>query len=310
MADLKISALTDGAPAQDTDIIPVARGAGNRRLTLENVKNYTAAPIPIAFADVATATDLVDGQLYSVTGLAAFTSGIQLNDLRFYAYKDTANIGAVTAVMSAYGYANYSQLGVVKSCQIQVDWYNTGKVVFVNDEYSGNEIAGFDNIDIFPFGTSDKNGNKVAASFTLDITALGSEKFNNNICYGNGSFTATTGRDYEGIDFTKGYFSFQALLSQDSTNAPTAAVQKNEYGETIAYVYSAPGEYRITSALGAFGATINKSWVHIANLDPSLTADVYIKWINANRIDIYVSQFGSGIDSALSDTPVEIRTFL
>ena len=37
MADLKISGLTDGAPAQAADIVPVARGATTRRLSLTNV---------------------------------------------------------------------------------------------------------------------------------------------------------------------------------------------------------------------------------------------------------------------------------
>ena len=37
MADLKISGLTDGAPAQAADIVPVARGATTRRLSLTNI---------------------------------------------------------------------------------------------------------------------------------------------------------------------------------------------------------------------------------------------------------------------------------
>lgn len=39
MADTKISALTDGAPAQGTDIVPVARGGANRRLTVANIND-------------------------------------------------------------------------------------------------------------------------------------------------------------------------------------------------------------------------------------------------------------------------------
>lgn len=41
MADTKISALPAGAPAQGTDIVPVARGTGNARLTLDDVKTLS-----------------------------------------------------------------------------------------------------------------------------------------------------------------------------------------------------------------------------------------------------------------------------
>src|SRR5678816_4924953 len=37
MADTKISGLTDGAPAEAADIVPVARGLTTRRLSLTNI---------------------------------------------------------------------------------------------------------------------------------------------------------------------------------------------------------------------------------------------------------------------------------
>lgn len=50
MADTKISALTAGAPAQRTDILPAARGAGNVRLTVGDIQgplnNLTASTSP------------------------------------------------------------------------------------------------------------------------------------------------------------------------------------------------------------------------------------------------------------------------
>lgn len=145
MADLKISALTDGAPAQGTDIIPVARGAGNRRLTLSNVKNYTAAPIPIAFADVAsetTAGNLIDGQLYSVTGYPAFSSGIQLVDLEFRAmYNTLAGVSALSMEGVATDQTNQLQVGLT------VDWYTSGSpAIGVVVPYLWNELRHTDNV--------------------------------------------------------------------------------------------------------------------------------------------------------------------
>ena len=142
MADEKISALASGSPILDTDEFIIARSGDNKKVTGANIRTYNTTPINIAIGDVATATDLIDGQLYNVTGLPIFTSGVQLNDLRFFAYKDTPNIGSVTAVMSPYGTANYSILGLVLTCEITIDWYGTGKVEFVNDQKGGNEIAG------------------------------------------------------------------------------------------------------------------------------------------------------------------------
>ncbi len=310
MADLKISALTDGAPALGSDILPVARGGGNRRLTVDNVKSLITAPITIAIGDVATATDLIDGQLYSVTGLSAFTSAVQLTDLRFYAYKDTANIGAVPAVMSSYGIANHSAVGMVRTCEIIIDWSGSGNVEFVNDFWK-NEIEGFANIDIFPFGSSERKGNKVGSGFTLDITALGSEKFNYNTCFGNGTFTATTGRDYEGIDFTKGYFLTYGNITQSGVlTDPTITVFKNETGGTLTPLYDAAGQYRLTCSIASFGATASDAWLHVGNPPFALSADTSIAWATDSRVDFFCGQFGTGQDDIFLDTPFEIRVLI
>lgn len=314
MADLKISALTDGAPALGSDILPVARGGGNRRLTVDNVKSLITAPITIAIGDVATATDLIDGQLYSVTGLSAFTSAVQLTDLRFYAYKDTANIGAVPAVMSSYGIANYSAVGVVRTCEIIIDWYGSGNVEFVNDFWK-NEIEGFANINIFPFGSAERKGNKVGSGFTLDITALGSEKFNYNTCFGNGTFTATTGRDYEDIDFTKGYFDFNFQFSYDGNPTPNGAsivIQKNELGVVPTVSHPSAGGMKLTSGTSCFGATIDKcSLVFQHVYDGASFITMTADWIGDTEIDISIwdSLTGSLADLAVANVSFRVQVY-
>ena len=315
MADEKISALSSGSPIQDTDEFVLARSGDNKKVTGANIRTYGAAPISIAIGDVASATDLIDGQLYNVTGLPVFTSGVQLNDLRFVAYKDTVNIGFGTATMSPYGTANYSSVGVTRTCEITIDWYGTGNVEFVRDIPAKNEIAGFSNIDIYPFGTADRNGNKVGSGFTLDITALTSEKFNNNTCYGNRTFTAVAGRDYEGIDFTKGYFAFDFLVNSTGTPGDniTIDIQNNELGEVPAPAFIADGEYRIDGTLaGLFGTAANKFNVQVAPTDISVTfASVYVVRTSDVRLDVQFNDItGSGhVPVALTDVPVQVKVY-
>ena len=309
MADEKISALGSGSPIQDTDEFVLARSGDNKKVTGANIRTYGATPISIAIGAVATATDLIDGQLYNVTGLPVFTSGVQLNDLRFFAYKDTINIGFGTATMSPYGTANYSSAGVIRTCEITIDWYGTGNVEFVRDIPAKNEIAGFSNIDIYPFGSSDRNGNKVGSGFTLDITALTTEKFNDNTCYGNGTFTAVAGRDYEGIDFTKGYFELNLQFSFDSSPAPNGAsivIQKNELGVVPIIDHTNVGFMKLLAASSAFGATIDKCSIVFQHVYDASGLGLSADWISDTEIDISV---WDTIAVTLSDLPVTNASF-
>ena len=109
-----ISALTNGTTVQSTDRIPAARSpyapGDNVYLTPDELKAYATAPITLAFADVATETsagNLIDGQMYNITGFPAFSSGIQLTDLRFRGHLNTpdglvelSNFGTATEVDS------------------------------------------------------------------------------------------------------------------------------------------------------------------------------------------------------------------
>lgn len=66
MADLKISQLTAGAPLASTDQLPLARGAGNRRLTVAELFRDTYTHVN--FEALRAASGLVPGRWYRVTG--------------------------------------------------------------------------------------------------------------------------------------------------------------------------------------------------------------------------------------------------
>ena len=128
-----ISALTNGTTVQSTDRIPAARSpyapGDNVYLTPDELKAYATAPITLAYADVATETsagNLIDGQLYNITGFPAFSSGIQLTDVIFQAFLNSG-----LAALNVFGVATVSpgtnQVGLT------MDWYNGSiKVIGIN----------------------------------------------------------------------------------------------------------------------------------------------------------------------------------
>lgn len=144
-----ISALTNGTTVQSTDRIPAARSpyapGDNVYLTPDELKAYATAPITLAFADVATETsagNLIDGQMYNITGFPAFSSGIQLVNLEFRAHLVTA---AGYAVMSMEGVAYDS--GTNLQIGLTVDWYTSGSpAIGVVVPYLWNELRHTDNV--------------------------------------------------------------------------------------------------------------------------------------------------------------------
>ncbi len=136
-----ISALTNGTTVQSTDRIPAARSpyapGDNVYLTPDELKAYATSPITLAYADVATETsagNLIDGQMYNITGFPAFSSGIQLTDVYFQAQ---LNATAAFAVLNMFG------VGTVGNLQagMTVDWYNGAiDVIGINFPYLQNEL--------------------------------------------------------------------------------------------------------------------------------------------------------------------------
>ncbi len=257
-------------------------------------------------ASGAAAGTLIEGQLYTITNFPGlFTSGIELVDPRFYAYYDTA---AANVVMANQGMASFSTDAThVYQTEVWLDWYGTGFIELVYDLKSHNLVEGYNNIDIFPFGSSTVSYNKVAKNFNLDLTNLTTELFTDNICYGDGAFLAKVGRDYIGIDFTKGYFITYGNISQNTTNDPTLEIFKNESGGTITSTRQGAGEYRITCSISSFGAAVTDTWIHIGNSPVSVQCDSSASWANDTVINLYTAQFATGVDDGFVDTPFEIR---
>ena len=291
MADEKISALASGSPILDTDEFIIARSGDNKKVTGANIRTYNTTPINIAIGDVATATDLIDGQMYEVTGFTAFTSGLSINR-GYFLGKYNLQSGAVE--MSAWGHVQISLGdGATFDSECAFDWYDSGNPILIHEPYYNNYIEGFANIDIFPFDASTNvKGNKVGSGFTLDITALTTEKFNDNTCYGNGTFTAVAGRDYEGIDFTKKYFAFNFQFTYDGSGAPLGAsinILKNELGEVPTILHSGVGEFRLTGvAAGVFGSATNKCSILFQHVIDANAIGVSSVYSNDTRIDINI----------------------
>lgn len=119
--------------------------SGNGFIHMSELKKYATAPITLAFADVATETsagNLIDGQMYNITGFPAFSSGIQLVNLEFRAHLVTA---AGYAVMSMEGVAYDS--GTNLQIGLTVDWYTSGSpAIGVVVPYLWNELRRTDNV--------------------------------------------------------------------------------------------------------------------------------------------------------------------
>jgi hypothetical protein len=316
MEDEKISALGSGSPIQDTDEFILARSGDNKKVTGANLKLYSASPIAILKNDVASATDLIDGQMYEVTGFATFTSTLKINRGYFLA---KYNLQSGVVEMSTWGHVQISLGdGATFDSDCAFDWYDTGNPALIHEPYYNNRVEGFANINKFPFLTgTDVSGNKVGSGFTLDITALTAEKFNDNTCYGNGTFTAVAGRDYEGIDFTKGYFELNFQFTFDGTPSPgdgsSIVIQKNELGVVPTIAHTGSGNFRLTSALAnSLGATIDKcNLIYQHVYDGVSFVTMSADWISDTRIEIFVwdSLTGSLNDLAIANASFRIQVY-
>lgn len=94
MADTKISALTDGAPAVSTDILPIARSGTNRRVTVGDI-SALSAPVAHVGAGGTAHADVIAG------GASGFMTGTDKTKLDGIATGATANTGDVVGQASS-----------------------------------------------------------------------------------------------------------------------------------------------------------------------------------------------------------------
>lgn len=98
---------------------------------------------------------------------------------------------------------------------------------------------------------------------------------------------------------------YEALLTQSSTDAPTANVLKNDLGGTIVFAYSSTGTYTATLN-GAF--VDNQTSIDIVNsTDSDAETEVSAVRTNANVITIKTSTAGTLGNGILNDTKFTIR---
>ncbi len=114
------------------------------------------------------------------------------------------------------------------------------------------------------------------------------------------------------VDKQKPYKSYVALLTQTSTNAPTATVLENHFGIGATFSYNVAGNYRLHMA-GQF--TSSKTVIFVGSADQGVVGGDFAQFI-ANRIDtdkidlITIDVNGAGTtDGLLNDTSIEIRVY-
>jgi len=280
--------------------------SGNGFMHMNEIKKFATAPITLAFADVATETsagNLIDGQLYNITGFPAFASAVQLQNIYVFAHLDSSVDASPIAVLDFECVANYSSTGSQNQVAMRYNWY-TSQILSIQDKF-GNYIEGDSKCDNWPFGNGWEN-NKFGINFTLDMT-VAPTSINNCVGLGSGTLT-TTARVYENIDLDKGYFLTYGNITQSGTGIdPTIDVFKNETGGTLTTGYDAAGQYRLTCSIASFGATASDAWLHVGNPPFALSADTSIAWATDSRVDFFCGQLASGQDDIFLDTPFEIR---
>lgn len=107
-----------------------------------------------------------------------------------------------------------------------------------------------------------------------------------------------------------GYKSYIALLTQTSTNAPTATVLQNTLGSSILWTYDSVGNYRFELG-NVILPDLDKVFVNINNTygegySIAAFSDVGLE----NRISVYVTDSGNvATNGILSRTSIEIRVY-
>lgn len=269
-------------------------------------------PVDLAFADINTETsagNLKNGQVYNITGFPDLATGVPLYDLFFTAYYDTGNS---LVVLSYNGQASFGTVGIPYQFDMEYDWYGASGILSIKDK-NGNYIQGDSNCRSFPWGSTLIFGCTQSSNFTADFTLLGDVCEDCNFS-GNFTWAAEAGRKYQGIDFSKGYMQYIALLNQTSINAPVITELINEFDLTPTTQYDATGAYRIEFSSGIL--TSLKSSVNIANpylsgsTLPSVMGSACIK--STARVDIatWDTSIIAAVDDALINTLIEIKIYL
>jgi hypothetical protein len=114
------------------------------------------------------------------------------------------------------------------------------------------------------------------------------------------------------VDSKKPYKVYTALLTQTSTNAPTASVLENTFGITATFSYATPGQYYLHMS-GQF--TTNTFIINGSPDQGPIGGDFAHFVTNKVSSDIIVLQTldvnGAGLmDGLLNDTSIEIRVYL
>lgn len=161
MADTKISALAAGAPAQATDLIPIARSGSNYSITPANILSYGTSPITGTTVTSSTGS-AVGGATAGAGGVAFPATAVAVSDANTLDdYEEgtwTPSLGGSTTYSTQSG--TYTKIGrqVTVQFDLAVTLIGTG---------SATTISGL------PFAVSGTAGGSVATFSTLATNVLG-----------------------------------------------------------------------------------------------------------------------------------------
>ena len=111
-------------------------------------------------------------------------------------------------------------------------------------------------------------------------------------------------------DKIRPYKVYVALLTQTSTNAPTATVLENTLGGTVVWSYSATGQY-LATLTGAF--TSSKTAIYIQDGVKTGGGNYYVtaSRVSADVVAVYSSDNSfNGINGGISNRTIEIRVYI
>lgn len=103
------------------------------------------------------------------------------------------------------------------------------------------------------------------------------------------------------------YKKYTAIISQTSTNAPSAIVLENELGGAIVWTRNSTGTYTGTLT-GAF--TVDKTWFSVSMPSPTTSGVLmFFARLNNNSIALATRDFAGTLVDGFGATSIEIRVY-
>lgn len=159
---IEISAMTDGAATQATDVVPVWRGAGNARLALSSIKTFVLNGLSLAWGSITGTPTTLAG--YGITDAASDSelSAHEADTTNVHGIADTAAL-ATTAALAAHEADTTAVHGIA----------NTANLLTTSSAAGGDMSGTLDNLQIGAgaVGTTELAGDAVTYAKMQNVSA-------------------------------------------------------------------------------------------------------------------------------------------